>query len=210
MKPVYYAQNAPAWGSLPYTIDGDKNETIGKSGCGPTSMAMILATWVNPKITPIEMCKLSIELKDRTANNGTEWEFFGHVATKYELCMKQTSSIKEAIEGLKDGAYVICSMGPGYFTKGGHFILAYKYEDGNIYVNDPASTIRTQASTNIFQRECKQYFIFTNPDISIEQAIDILVGKKIFADKGHWIEKAKEIKYLDVVFKNMAKYIKKG
>lgn len=212
-RPVYYAQNAPAWGKMPYTIDGDVlTETIGKSGCGPTCMAMILATWVNPEINPIKTCKLAILWKDRTADDGTEWEFFKHMGTKYNLPFKQTSSTKEAIEALKDGALVVCSMGPGYFTKHGHFILAYKYENGNIYVNDPASTERTHASTELFQKECKQYFIFTKPvtkkatlppkktppkpEMTVEEAIDILVKKGYMKSGGYWDLNAREGHYV--------------
>lgn len=34
-------------------------------------------------------------------------------------------------------------MGPGIFTKGGHFILVYKYENGKFYVKDPNSKERS-------------------------------------------------------------------
>jgi hypothetical protein len=161
-KPVYYKQSDPKWRNIPYTIDGDKNETIGASGCGPTSVAMIIASIKDPKITPVEMCKLAIELKDRTANSGTEWEFFRKVAAKYGISFKQSRRTIEAIEALKAGAYVICSMKPGKFTKGGHYILAWDFKDNNIIVHDPASTLqsRTFGDIRTFETQCKQYFIF--------------------------------------------------
>jgi hypothetical protein len=161
-KPIYYKQSDPKWGKIPYTIDSDKNETIGASGCGPTSAAMIIASVKDAKITPVEMCKLAIELKDRTANSGTEWEFFGKVATKYSIPFIQSGSTKDAIEALKQGAYVICSMKPGKFTKGGHYILAWDFKDGNLIVHDPASTLqaRTFGDIKTFETQCKQYFMF--------------------------------------------------
>ncbi|MDF2889801.1 MAG: hypothetical protein K0R80_168 [Clostridia bacterium] len=161
-KPLYYKQSDPKWGKIPYTIDGDKNETIGASGCGPTCAAMIIASVKNPAITPVEMCKLAIELKDRTANNGTEWEFFGKVAAKYGIQFKQSGHTQEAIEALKQGAYVICSMKPGKFTRGGHYILAWDFKDNNLLVHDPASTLqaRTYGDIKTFETQCKQYFIF--------------------------------------------------
>jgi hypothetical protein len=161
-KPIYYKQSDPKWGKIPYTIDGDKNETIGASGCGPTCAAMVVASIKDPKVTPVDMCKLAIELNDRTANNGTEWEFFRKVAAKYDIPFAQTVSTKDAIEALKQGAYVICSMKRGKFTRGGHYILAWDFKDGNLIVHDPASTLqyRTFGDTRTFETECKQYFIF--------------------------------------------------
>lgn len=161
-RPLYYKQSDPKWGKVPYTIDGDKNETIGASGCGPTCMAMIVATLKDPKITPVEMCRLAIVLGDRTANNGTEWEFFRKVALRYSIPFKQTGSTKEVIEALENGAYVVCSMKPGKFTRGGHYILAWDFKDGNLIVHDPASTAkeRTYGDIKTFETQCKQYFIF--------------------------------------------------
>ncbi|MDF2591982.1 MAG: hypothetical protein K0S75_1448 [Clostridia bacterium] len=161
-KPIYYKQSDPKWGKLSYTIDGDKSETIGASGCGPTCAAMIIASVKDAKITPVEMCSLAILLQDRTANNGTEWEFFGKVAAKYGIKFKQSSHTEEAIEALKQGAYVVCSMRKGKFTRGGHYILAWDYKDGNLLVHDPASTLkeRTYGDIKTFETQCKQYFIF--------------------------------------------------
>jgi hypothetical protein len=161
-KPVYYSQKDPKWKNIPYTVDGDKNETIGTSACGPTCAAMLLAEWVDPKITPVDMCKMAIDLKDRTANNGTEWEFFKHIADKYKLKFKQSSLTDDAVKALQDGALVVCSMGAGFFTKSGHYILAYDYKNGNILVNDPASLTRVSGTVQLFKKESKQYFIFYN------------------------------------------------
>ena len=52
----------------------------------------------------------------------------------------EEDSIKRKLE---EGKLVILSMGPGIFTKGGHFILLYKYENGKFYVKDPNSRLRT-------------------------------------------------------------------
>jgi ABC-type bacteriocin/lantibiotic exporter with double-glycine peptidase domain len=185
MKPVYYSQKDKKWSSIPYTIDGDKNETIGASGCGPTCMAMILAAWINPKITPVETCKMAIEMKDRTANNGTEWEFFKHVADRYGLKFKQTSSTDETVKALQENALVVCSMGRGYFTQHGHYILAYEYRNGNIYVNDPASTTRTSGTVQLFKAQSKQYFIFYKPLSAYEEALNV-INKAIGIDVDYW------------------------
>ncbi len=44
---VYYSQHDPQWGSIEYADGG----TIDEDGCGPTSMAIILASLVDNSIT---------------------------------------------------------------------------------------------------------------------------------------------------------------
>lgn len=160
-KPVYYCQWDSKWGKLSYSITRDPSQTIGNSGCGPTCVAMILATWFNRKMTPKDTCALAVLLKDRTANEGTSWEFFKHVADRYKMKYKQSASTNEALEALKAGALVICSMTKGYFTQHGHFILAWKADNNAIYVNDPNNAAKTSATISLFRGQCAQYFIFS-------------------------------------------------
>lgn len=41
---------------------------------------------------------------------------------------------------IKAGHPIICSVGPGFFTKTGHFIIITGYKDGVVNVIDPFST----------------------------------------------------------------------
>jgi hypothetical protein len=166
-KPVFYLQNDARWGKLPYTIDNDPKETIGSSGCGVTCVAMLLSTFFNEVILPPEMARLAITMHDRTANSGTEWDFFGHVASKYNLGFKQTGDLNPALRALQGGAYVIVSMGPGVFTFHGHYILLWNYDGRAVSVNDPASVARTNKvwSPAIFRQQARQYFIFNLPQM---------------------------------------------
>ena len=43
MKPISYLQTNPLWKNVDYSAKGEKTD-IGESGCGPTCMAMIIAT----------------------------------------------------------------------------------------------------------------------------------------------------------------------
>ena len=61
---------------------------------------------------------------------------------------------------LDAGGYVVCSMKPGYWTKNGHFICAWKYDDKYMYANDPVSSDRKKQAISQFKKECKQYFGF--------------------------------------------------
>jgi ABC-type bacteriocin/lantibiotic exporter with double-glycine peptidase domain len=123
-------------------------------------MAMILAEWVDRNITPVETSKMAIEMQDRSANSGTEWVYFSKVAEKYDMPFVQAGNVQRAVKALQDGALVICSMSKGYFTNGGHYVLAYKTDNKDIFVNDPANKAKTKASISTFDKECRQYFIF--------------------------------------------------
>lgn len=223
-QPVYYMQSDPRWANIPYTIDNDPKETIGHSGCGPTCAAMLLATWGHPEITPPDMAKLAIQLGDRTANDGTAWSFYGHIAQKYGFDMQQTRDFDTFISALKSGALVICSMGPkskterGYFTTSGHFILAWGIDpNGDILVNDPISAYRTDrpAPAAIFKStELNQFFIFRKKEANImdsattmtgEQAIDYLASKGRILDPDLWKTAIKLMPQLQYVFIKWAK-----
>ena len=54
-QPVSYFQTDPRWKNIPYAVKGESS-TIGGSGCGPSSAAMILATWADKNVTPKTEC----------------------------------------------------------------------------------------------------------------------------------------------------------
>lgn len=177
MNVVYYSQEDKRWKNTPYTVDGDAGETIGASGCGPTSFAMAASTYLGKEILPPEMCKYAISKGYRTANNGTAWGFFASAAKQYGLQCIQTGSLDAAKAALKEGKLVIASMGKGHFTGGGHFILLVGINsDGSISVYDPNHDNRkygadglinqgvkddgkVTAKESVFKSEAKQYWI---------------------------------------------------
>jgi hypothetical protein len=166
MQPVYYLQNDSRWGKIPYTKTNNPKQTIGSSGCGVTSAAMILSTWVDYTMKPDYVAKLALNNGFRTVNNGTDPGFFNFIAKKFGLNYRISYNTEDAINALKNGSLVICAMSKGYFTTGGHYILAYDYDGANIIVNDPASTKRTKASKAIFKAQCVGYYIFNKPVIT--------------------------------------------
>lgn len=158
-EPIYYSQVDQRWSRVMFSSRGDAKQTIGASGCGPTCMAMVLATWRDRAITPVQTCKMALDGGFRTANDGTAWAYFPWMAAKYGL-KHQTGNTDQAVAAIKQGALVIASMGPGYFTRGGHYILPWKMEGSTIICHDPANKNRDQASIEVFRRESAQYFIF--------------------------------------------------
>lgn len=120
---VHYLQWDSRWKNIKYSTHTSA-QTIGNSGCGPTAMAMILATFIDPKITPVEICALSVANGYRTRNDGTDWGLFPFVFKKYEGFSKYTytSSIETLKAGLRDGALAVCSMNnndDNFWTTGG-------------------------------------------------------------------------------------------
>lgn len=165
VQPKNFKQYDSKWGSVVYTKNGtyNKRQTIRNSGCGPTSMADIVATWWDSSATPKTLAALSVSKGYRTTNSGTAWGFFKYCANKYGASkFVQTTSFATAEAAIKDGAYVVCSMKPGLWTKGGHFICWWWVDGTYVYVNDPASaaSARAKAKKSLMKAQCKQYFIF--------------------------------------------------
>ena len=164
-QPTNFKQYDSRWGSVVFTRNNTYNlkQTISTSGCGPTSMADIVATWWDKSATPKELAKLVVDNGYRTYDSGTAWAFFKFAAEYYKASkFIQTSSYSTALAAIKDGAYVICSMGPGLYTTGGHFICWWNNDGTYNYVNDPASARADKAKSkqNTIKEQAKQFFIF--------------------------------------------------
>ena len=164
-QPVDYKQYDSRWGSVVYTKNNthDKSQTIKNSGCGPTAAADIVATWFDKSVTPKTLAAYSVANGYRTDNSGTAWGFFKSVAKKYGASnFVQTSSYATAEAAIKNGCLVVCSVGPGIWTKGGHFICWWKVDDKYVYINDPASSAsnRAKSAKSNLKSQAKQYFIF--------------------------------------------------
>lgn len=199
MKLIYYSQEDPRWKNTPYTIDGDAGETIGASGCGPTSFAMAASSYLGKEILPTEMCRYAIKNGYRTANNGTAWGFFASATKKYGLSCSQTGNLEAVKAALREGKLVIASMGKGHFTSGGHFILLVGIpKAGWIDVYDPNHDNRkygtdglieqgvrddgkVTAREAVFAREAKQYWIISKPKQESEEEMTEAEKAKIEA-----------------------------
>ena len=162
VQPVDYKQGDKRWGSKMYSNHNDPKQTMSNSGCGPTADADVVATLKDPAVTPWTIAQLSMEWGDRSTNNGTDWTLFKpHTQDYYKFTKVVKTANYDAFKACVDaGGYVVCSMKPGYWTKQGHFICAWKYDGTYTYANDPASSTRKKQKTSDFKSECKQYFCF--------------------------------------------------
>ena len=181
-KPKIYRQTDKRWAKKPYRVKGKENSTIGGSGCGPTCAAMVAATLHDPKATPLSACNWAVKHGYKAVGQGTYYTFFKAYLGKHGIKCEQapgsnsyhkrnTAADKAALRALEAGKYVIACMGPGLWTRGGHFVLAYAYKDGKVYINDPASSAAARACNtwDKFQYEAKYYWIIEVPGTKQEQ-----------------------------------------
>ena len=163
---VYYCQWDKRWKKVMYSNHNDKDQTIGNSGCGPTSMAMIVATWIDKDVTPVGMCELSLKGGFRTKDKGTSWGYFEYVYNNIKGFGKflKTGSIATLEAAIREGALAVCSMNSNdncFWTKGGHFITVRGVDDTYIYANDPNKTDHPRKQKKTKFKSCmKQAFIF--------------------------------------------------
>lgn len=170
VKPVDYKQTDAKWKNVDYSVPGE-NTTIGRSGCGPTSVADILAIMINKNITPVDTCKWSLEHGYKALKNGTYQSFMPAIFKFYGIeCKKMSNSSlyhkpdnpihDEAKKLVNQGYYLIALAGKGLFTSGGHYICIYQWDDNVVRICDPASNKkeRLEADPKIVRNEMKNYW----------------------------------------------------
>lgn len=133
---TYISQVDKRWKDYPYTAIGDSSQTIGSSGCGVASAAMIIDSIVG-YVDITDLADTFVENGYRSGNSGTYWSAFRAVADEFDIEYQETSSLNTAIEKLKNNNYVVCSVGNGLFTYGGHFIVLVGIENDTIKIYDP-------------------------------------------------------------------------
>lgn len=124
------------WGYAPYGTS-----IVAVSGCGPTCLSMVISGLTGDKtLTPAKMAEYGTEHHYVTAENDTTWAFIAEAGNEWGIrCREKMLTEDELKKELKEGHPVICSVGPGYFTQRGHFIVLVGYEDGKVIVHDPFS-----------------------------------------------------------------------
>ena len=178
-KPVSYLQTDSRWASWPYS-NKDENTNIAKSGCGPTAMAMVIATWVDSSVTPVTTCQWALSHGYKATGNGTYHSYFVPQAAAYGLeCYRvNTSSIaymstsnankyhQEAHDAVDEGHLVICLMGKGNWTSGGHYILWYSNDGDDVLINDPNSTKSTRVRNkwSLLKSQVRYYWVVKVPE----------------------------------------------
>ena len=180
-QPVSYLQTDPKWAALDYSAPGEKT-TIGASGCGPTAMAMVLATWADKSVNPKTECDWALAHGYKAPRSGTYYGYFAPAGKRYGLKAYQVNysniygnsksayhaQVKDALDR---GDLVIACMGKGNWTSSGHYVLVWKIEGNTIYINDPASTkaARVRGDYSLFKQQVKYYWVIECPEDKKEE-----------------------------------------
>ena len=139
----YYSQLDPRWKNLPY----GPSETIGSSGCGPTSLAMVVSSLTSHVVDPVEMCNWAYKNGYLCEGSGSYHSLIPDGAKHFGLTVDyaKANEPQKIVDALASGKLVIAIMGKGHFTSSGHFIvLRGVTSDGNILIADPASKNRSE------------------------------------------------------------------
>lgn len=130
---VWYSQTDAKWANVGYA-----GSTIGVAGCGPTSMAIILASIVDKNITPTDVAAAAGVQVGQTAHG----ELIRGVNEKWNLNISATDiGFDAAVEFVKSGkGYVwVGGTGEAPFTAGGHMVAMVGIaSDGQVTIADPA------------------------------------------------------------------------
>lgn len=175
-QPVSYLQTDPRWRSRDYSAKGEST-TIGASGCGPTSMAMVLATWADRSVTPESECAWALKNGWKCPHSGTYYGYFVPAGRRYGLTVTRLNSVSiygnkshaahtQAKAALDRGDLVIACMGKGNWTSSGHYVLCWQISGSRIFINDPASTreSRIRGDYALFRGQVKYYWVIQNPN----------------------------------------------
>lgn len=127
---TYYSQIDNRWKNDLYTSTNNKTQTIGSSGCGPTTAAMVV-TSIKGVIQPDTLSDLFVKYGYRSTDNGTYWSAFRWTADVFDIGYTEKYKLNDICDLLEKNHIMITACGNGLFTTGGHFIVIYGYEDIN-------------------------------------------------------------------------------
>lgn len=133
---IYFNQGDSAWNQNGYCI--------AKAGCGPTSMAVVITSLTGKWVTPLDTAIWG-DQHGFYSREGSAHEMIPAMATAYGLrCQGVGTDYRAIKKALKAGKPVVCLMGPGYFTRGGHFMVLVAIDNNDcVTVADVGSRTRS-------------------------------------------------------------------
>lgn len=121
-------------------------EMIGLSGCGPTSLAMVIKHFdKNADVNPYTVAQYSQKHGYVSNENFTSWKLFEDGLKTYGLESRDLVPVEAKMKrALDNGQILVASVKPGIFTQRGHIIVIKGYNSkGDFLINDPNSIINT-------------------------------------------------------------------
>ena len=138
---TYFCQADEAWAKQPYGSD-----SIGGYGCGPTVMAMVVASMTDAQTDPVAMSAWAVSHGYWARRSGSAHAIVPGTAQSFGLQAESFAARtpEELKAALTSGNLMVALMGPGHFTQRGHFILLRGVTlSGDILVADPNSPQRS-------------------------------------------------------------------
>ena len=138
---TYFYQAGEDWAEQPYGTD-----TIGPYGCGPTVMAMAVASMTNTETDPVHMAAWAVAHGYWARRSGSYHAIVIGTARSFGIQAEsfQSRDADDMRSALGEGKMLVALVGPGHFTEGGHFILIRGVTpDGDVLVADPNSPERS-------------------------------------------------------------------
>lgn len=193
MNRVYYNQADKRWANHPYTSKNHPSATVKSGGCGATSAAMIVSS-LRQTIYPNQMADL-FKTNGLRALEGTDQKAFEWIAKKYDLKVKKTLYIADAVECLKRGGMCVAyCKANSLFSTGGHIIVLSEIRGNNLVVYDPylynnkfksgkrtcvkVNGVEAIVSVDNFKKNCN-YTLYCYESTAIEQVSRYKAGQAV-------------------------------
>ena len=148
----FLSQKDSQWSNVQFNTKNDKGkQTIGDSGCGPVSAAMVATALTGKDVNPTEAANFALENNFKEPNGGTHPEFFKQFLQKHGINSNinelqgqyKGQTIQGLISNLKNNIPVIL-MGKSAgsknvpFGSNPHYVVATGIDSSNnILINDP-------------------------------------------------------------------------
>lgn len=135
------------WRDFPWPSTANGNETIGNSGNSITAMAMLLSTYQNRAVTPVELAEFTLNngFRDPNGNTGVKDTFFTQIENYTDVAYEGYVTTVAAMKAHVDAgglaiAYVTKDNAETY-TAGATQLVVYRVNNGSsnngVFVRSP-------------------------------------------------------------------------
>lgn len=144
---------------------------VAMAGCGLCTVIMMVEILTGKRMSVEEAITYSV--RAGANRDGTDMKIFSkRIAEVFSLTVQFSSLMDELKECLECGGCAILNAGKknGLFSDGGHFLLAFRYEDGNVWLADPSFSVeKYQRKDRAHQVSVEDPFVITSLEKIEEQ-----------------------------------------
>ncbi len=138
---------------------------FGTNACGPTTLSMVAVQLMgDTSLTPRAVADFAEEWGYVSPGGGSDWVLMSEGAEILGLTVEEISPDESWVRSeIEAGHPVVCIMGPGHFTTGGHYIVICGIDGDKFLINDCNSYTRTNQSWDFdtFKDEIRNLWAFS-------------------------------------------------